>query len=93
MTRVNSKIKNKNIDPDENIDEEIDFKFKLLLKIMSWVVGVCFVSLIILPLFDFYLVDIIVKALYFLGLINLILFAILEFFAQNIKVFLSRKKI
>ena len=73
------------------IKPEIEHKFKILLKIMSWVVGVCFVLIIILPLFENGIIDILVKILYFIGLINLLLFAILEFFAQNVKVFLSNK--
>ena len=93
MSELNSNVKENKSELNANISEEIEFKFKVLLKIMSWVVGVCFVSLIILPLFEFYLVDYIVKFLYFMGLINLILFALLEFFAQNIKVFLSKNKV
>lgn len=93
MAKVKTNLSKNVIDSDSRIHPKIDFKFKILLKIMSWVVGVSFISIIILPLFDFYLVDVIVKFLYFIGLINLILFAILEFFAQNIKIFLSKNKI
>jgi hypothetical protein len=93
MAKVKSSLSKNVNESDPKIHPEIDLKFKILLKIMSWVVGVSFVSIIILPLFDFYLVDVIVKFLYFIGLINLILFAILEFFAQNIKIFLSKNKI
>ena len=88
--KINNSINNKN---SKNIHPDIELKFKKFLKIMSWVVGVCFILIIILPLFDYYLVDILVKSLYFIGLINLILFAILEFFAQNIKTFLSKNKV
>jgi hypothetical protein len=76
-----------------DIHPDIEHKFKILLKTMSWVVGVSFVLIIILPLFDFYLVAILVKSLYFIGLINLLLFAILEFFGQNVKIFLSKNKV
>lgn len=92
MSKIKTNYSIKNSDSDK-IHPEIEYKFKIFLKIMSWVVGVCFILIIILPLFDFYLVDILVKSLYFIGLINLILFAILEFFAQNIKTFLSKNKV
>jgi len=82
----NNGINNNTINPD------IEYKFKLLLKIMSWIVGVCFVLIIILPLFDSNFADRLVKILYFIGLINLLLFAILEFFGQSIKSILSKNK-
>lgn len=93
MAKVKSNLSKNENHSNARIHPEIDLKFKILLKVMSWVVGVSFVSIIILPLFDFYLVDVIVKFLYFIGLINLILFAVLEFFAQNIMIFLSKNKI
>jgi len=85
--------KNTNNFKQEEIPEikpEIETKFKSLLRIMSWVVGISFTSLIILPNFEFSLVDFIVKFLFFLGLINLILFAVLEFFAQPIKLYFNK---
>jgi len=91
--------KSKNNSPDKNdtnndiINPNIEYKFKLLLKIMSWIVGVSFVLIIILPLFDSSFVDRLVKILYFIGLINLLLFAVLEFFGQNIKKLLSKNKV
>ena len=92
MSKINSNLSKSENDLSTNIHPVIDHKFKILLKIMSWVVGISFISIIILPLFEFYLVDIIVKFLYFIGLINLILFAILELFAQTIKILLSKNK-
>jgi hypothetical protein len=70
--------------------DTVEEKFKLILKVMSWVVGVCFVLIIILPNFDFSLVDILVKFIFFLGVFNLFMFAFLEMFAVNIKKFLSK---
>ena len=74
------------------VHPEIEQKFKLLLKIMSWVVGISFVLIIILPLIEGETIDSLVKILYYIGLINLFLFAVLEFFAQNIKILLSKNK-
>ena len=76
---------------NNQINPEIEKKYKLTLKIMSWVVGVCFVLIILLPLIEYHWIDVLVKTLYFIALFNLIMFAFLEFFGQNIKLFLSKK--
>ena len=68
----------------------IEDRFKQILRIMSWVVGVCFALIIILPNFNFFLVDAIVKFLFFLGVFNLILFAVLEMFGNSIKQYMSK---
>lgn len=70
---------------------EVEDKFKSILKVMGWIVGVCFTLIIVLPNFDFLLVDSIVKFVYYLGIINLILFAIMEIFNTQIKKLLSKK--
>jgi len=93
MSKVKNNVSNKNNASKNVINPEIENKFKLLLKIMSWVVGVCFVLIILLPLINSNFIDILVKVLYFIGLINLLLFAILEFFGHNIKVLLSKNKV
>ncbi len=79
-------------DKEPQIHPEVESKLKIVMKIMSWVVGISFSLLIILPIFEFAYVDEIVKFLFFLGLINLLLFAVLEFFAQTIKVYFSKAK-
>ena len=76
-----------------NINAEIEHKFKMLLKIMSWIVGICFVLVIILPLFESSFIDILVKIIFFIAVINLLLFAVFEFFGQNIKQLLSKNKV
>lgn len=68
----------------------VEDKFKLILRVMSWIVGICFVLIIILPNFDFSLVDFLVKFVFFLGVFNLFMFAFLEMFGVNIKKFMSR---
>ena len=93
MAKSNNNSPDKNNTNNDIINPNIEYKFKLLLKIMSWIVGVSFVLIIILPLFDSSFVDGLVKILYFIGLINLLLFAILEFFGQNIKTLLSKNKV
>ena len=93
MSKTSNKSSTKTSENKNIISPEIEKKFKLLLKIMSWVVGVCFVLIILLPLIESSFIDVLVKIIYFIGLINLLLFAILEFFGQNIKVLLSKNKV
>ena len=77
------------IDKDQEFSPEVEEKFKMILRIMSWVVGICFTLIIILPNFDFYLVDVIVKFVFYLGVLNLILFALFELFGNAIKNFIG----
>ena len=70
--------------------ESAEHRFKAILKIMSWIVGICFLLIIILPNFDFLLVDEIVKFIFYLGVFNLLLFAVLEMFSHSIKMLISK---
>ena len=79
----------KNTSTDE-ISSEAEKKFKNLLRIMSWIVGICFLLIIILPNFEFFLLDEIVKIIFYLGVFNLFLFAFMEFFGKGIKKFLMK---
>ena len=65
--------------------ETAENKFKQILRIMSWIVGICFTLIIILPNFNFTMVDFIVKFVFYLGVLNLFLFAILEMFSVSVK--------
>jgi hypothetical protein len=65
--------------------EKVETKFKQILRIMSWIVGICFTLIIILPNFKFFMVDFIVKFVFYLGVLNLFLFAILEMFGTSVK--------
>ena len=66
-------------------------RFRKFLKILSWVVGVSFTLIIILPSFDFKYVDELVKLFYFLALFTLVSFAFIEMFAEGIKLLFDRE--
>ena len=70
---------------DELFNEKTEMTFKKILRVMSWIVGICFVLIIILPNFRSDFLDKLVKIIFFLGIINLILFAVFESFAKPIK--------
>jgi hypothetical protein len=84
----------------ENIKEQppefpeiVEDRFKAILRVMSWVVGVCFALIIILPNFDFVMVDIIVKVVFFFGVFNLLMFGVMEMFGNGVKRYLGPRTI
>jgi uncharacterized membrane protein len=79
----------KNALPSE-FSSESEKKFKNILRIMSWIVGICFLLIIILPNFEFFLLDEIVKIIFYIGVLNLLLFAFMEFFGNGIKKILMK---
>ena len=83
-------VNKEQIKVQEEIPEQVEEKFKKLLRIMSWTVGICFLVIIILPNFEFSLLDIIIKVVYYIGVFNLILFIFLELFGTNIKRLMSK---
>ena len=74
-----------------DISPEIEARFKFILKIMSWIVGICFLIIITLPNFEFASLDIIIKFVIYLGVFNLLLFILFEFFGESLKRYLSKK--
>jgi hypothetical protein len=75
---------------DEIIKPEVSEKtekiFKKILKIMSWTVGICFILIIILPMFENYILDVITKILFNIGAITLIIFTLIEFVSDFVKI-------
>jgi hypothetical protein len=85
--QMNEPVKNTSTD---EISADAEKKFKNILRIMSWIVGLCFLLIIILPNFEFFLLDEIVKIIFYLGVFNLFLFAFMEFFGNRIKKLLMK---
>jgi hypothetical protein len=69
---------------------ETEVLYKKLLKSMSWIVGVCFILIIILPLFENVLLDKVTTGLFYLGIITLLSFTVLEFTGNSLKKFLQK---
>jgi len=59
--------------------------YKRILKVMSWIVGVSFVLIIIMHLFNNPVLDIIAKYLFRFGVLTLIAFTLLEFISDTVK--------
>ena len=86
-TKENNNDQNK---PLDGISDVVEEKFKRILRIMSWIVGICFLVIIILPNFEFMFLDAIIKVVYYIGVFNLLLFIFIELFGTNIKRLMSK---
>lgn len=75
----------KEMSVENNFSEETEALYKKILRIMTWIVSVCFVLIIILPLFNNVLLDRFTRILFFIGIINLFIFTLLEFIGDSIK--------
>ena len=69
----------------------VELQFKKILKVMSWTVGICFLIIITLPNFEFAYLDAVIKFVFYLGVFNLLLFILFEFFGESFKKYLSKK--
>lgn len=84
---------------ENKIEQKSDFpdiveeRFKTILRVMSWIVGICFGLIIILPNFDFVYVDGIVKFVFFFGVLNLLTFGVMEMFGNSVKRYLGPRTI
>ena len=76
----------------DKISQQVEERYKNILKILSWVMSICFISIIVIANFDFYLIDIIVKILFYLGFASLFIFTILEIFSKTSKRYLFSLK-
>ena len=80
-----------NINEQKSEPEQTEFSdktvkiYKRILKVMSWAVGICFVLIIILHLFNNPILDDIAKYLFRFGVLNLIAFTVLEFIGDTVK--------
>ena len=80
------KQQNFTIERDEvTISEKTEQKYKNILRSMSWIVGICFTLIIILPLFNNQTLDSLTRIFFFIGILNLFIFTLLEFIGDAIK--------
>ncbi|HHM01841.1 MAG TPA: hypothetical protein ENJ15_02430 [Caldithrix abyssi] len=71
--------------------EKTEHIFKIMLRTMSWTVGIAFASILILPYFNNPLLDIFNRYIFNTGLIVLILFTLIEFVADSVKSRIEKK--
>lgn len=86
---VKQRIKIDNGKPSISLPEitgKTEETFKRILKVMTWVVGICFLLIIGFHLFNNQVLDSISKILYYIVITILIGFTVLEFKADKIKI-------
>lgn len=64
--------------------------FKIILRSMSWIVGVAFVLVILLPQFNSEFLDNLTQIIFYIAIINLLVFIIIEFISDSVKQMMSR---
>lgn len=80
----------KNSSPEEvEFSPRVEKIYKRILRIMSWIVGIAFVVVLILPEFNSLLLDRITKFIFLIGLSTLLVFIIIEFIKNPIKTVIS----
>ena len=78
-------IENNPLPEKVEISERTIKIYKRILKVMSWAVGICFILIIILHLFNNLFLDELAKYLFRFGVLNLIAFTVLEFIGDTVK--------
>ncbi len=81
---------NKTVEEESKYPEIVEQKYKLILRIMSWLVGIAIAAILILPEFNSPLLDQITKVIFIIGFIDLLFFLIIEFISDTIKNILLR---
>lgn len=85
------KIENARKEQEEKqYSEKTEVVFKRILKTMSWTVGICFILIIVLFEFNNRFLDQLTQVLYYIGIINLLLFSVLELISDSVKNMLNR---
>jgi hypothetical protein len=78
--------------PVPEISDHAEEVFRKILRSMSWMVGISFILIIILPNFRVDVLDLAVKLIFYFGIVNLILFALFESFANTIKKLIDKQR-
>jgi len=70
--------------------DDVNRVFKIIVRTMSWIVGIVFLLIIILPQFNSPSLDKFTQIIFYIGMIDLIIVIIIEFSADSIKNLLNR---
>jgi len=81
------KIKAQN---EQEFRPEVEHAFKQIKRVMSWIVGIAFASVLILPQFNDPVLDKITKVLFLAGFIDLLIFIVIEFVGKEVKTVLDK---
>lgn len=91
MAKKSEKKKNKTESVEEaSFSPKAEKTFKIIVRIMSWFVGLVFILILILPELNSPFWDEITRIIFILGIIDLLVVLVIEYFADNIKQLLTR---
>lgn len=76
--------------PEIEFSPKVEYIYKIALRVMSWVVGSAIFFVIILFYFNSPVIDAISQVIFYIGIITLIIFLIIEIIGDNVKNILSR---
>jgi ABC-type polysaccharide/polyol phosphate export permease len=92
ITKEQKKNIKKNLERPNEIEfsPQVEHTYKIALRIMSWTVGSAIFLVIILFYFNSPVIDIISQVIFYIGIITLIIFLIIELIGDNVKNMLSK---
>lgn|GEM_PF-1925034 len=88
-------VDKKSINPEHNTEvvlfsPQVNKIYKIVLRTMSWIVGLAILMVIVFFYFNSPLIDRISQVVFYIGIVTLILFIIIELVSIKFKIFLSK---
>jgi hypothetical protein len=92
LTKEEQKLANKNLKSSNDLEfsPKVERIYKIALRVMSWVVGSAIFLVIILFYFNSPTIDIISQIIFYIGIVTLIVFLVIELIGANVKSILSK---
>lgn len=89
ILKEQKKIKQKSLDEVE-YSAKVERIYKISLRIMSWIVGIAIFLVIILFYFNSPAIDVLSQVIFYIGIITLIVFLVIELVGNNVKNMISK---
>ena len=92
MAKEQQKNSKKNIESSSEIEfsPQVEHIYKIALRVMSWIVGSAIFLVIIFFYFNSPVIDMLSQVIFYIGIITLIIFLVIELIGNNVKNMLSR---
>jgi len=85
-----NKAKTREEAAEPEFSDEVNRAFKIIVRTMSWIVGIVFLMIIVLPQFNSPALDSLTQIIFYIGMIDLIIVIIIEFSSDSVKGLLGR---
>lgn len=90
INKKNRADNNKNEQEEPEFNPKVEKIYKTTLRVMSIIIGIAIGAILIFPLFEIHILDIITQHLFRAGLLSLVLVIFIEIFANKVKTLLSK---